>query len=55
MIRCPKTGFLVNTGVSVGSQADYDNNNWENCKAGCPHCGQNHTWSKKDAFLEKPH
>lgn len=52
MIRCPKTGKPLGTGVGSDKQS-FEGSSFENMSIGpCPHCGGNHTWSKKDAWVE---
>lgn len=50
MIKCPKTGKAVATGMGTDSAAGlgmFKGNSFQ-----CPACGQMHTWDGKDAFLE---
>jgi endogenous inhibitor of DNA gyrase (YacG/DUF329 family) len=53
MIKCPVTGEPVHTHTfaseSYFESSMYDNRTLKNC----PACGQDHTWSKEIAFLEK--
>ena len=53
MIKCPVTGEHVHTNILTSASSldssTYDNRTLENC----PACGQDHTWSKEIAFLEK--
>ena len=52
MIRCPKTGKPVPTGISMDKRALEDPKNVpRDNQAGCPHCGQLHSWNKEDAWL----
>lgn len=53
MIKCPVTGKPVPTGFGM-DRATFDNptNQFTNNNVGCPHCGQTHTWSKPDAWVE---
>lgn len=51
MIRCPKTGAPVSTGMNFDEQSLQAANLWRNTIV-CPRCGEAHTWDKKDAFLE---
>jgi hypothetical protein len=51
IIACPVTGRPVNTGISMPKVA-FDNSSLENNSVGpCPHCGQTHVWSKKNAVV----
>ena len=52
MIKCSKTGKPVDTGM-VFDKASFESSNLINNTIGrCPHCGENHTWNKEDAYLE---
>lgn len=50
MIKCPKTGGDVPTGVTMDSSsfeaAEMSGNSFT-----CPDCGELHTWSKDDAWV----
>jgi hypothetical protein len=52
MIKCPSTGKPLSTGMDFGKQAFETSTLTNNTVGPCPHCGQMHTWSKKDAWLE---
>ncbi len=52
MIKCPKTGQAVPTGIGTTKEG------WEAMQMSgnstiCPACGSMHTWDKKDAFLQE--
>lgn len=49
MIRCPKTGAAVPTGIGMDWES-FKFVTMEGNQVGCPSCGQMHTWDKKDAF-----
>ena len=53
MIECPVTGKPVSTNILTSESSlessTYDNRTLNNC----PACGQDHTWSKEIAFLDK--
>jgi hypothetical protein len=52
MIDCPSTGRPMPTGFDA-SQEQFQASEYDRCRSGpCPHCGQMHTWSKQDAYLE---
>jgi predicted RNA-binding Zn-ribbon protein involved in translation (DUF1610 family) len=52
MIRCPKTNKPLYRGMTM-SQEVFEASTLETKTIGpCPHCGEQHMWSKKDAFLE---
>lgn len=51
LIKCPKTGKPLPTGFAM-DQVSFDSSTLTNNTVGpCPHCGENHTWSKSDAWL----
>ena len=54
MIKCPKTGEPVQTGVETDPA--YFNSPFttmaSNVLSQCPSCGETHTWSKSVAFLD---
>jgi hypothetical protein len=52
MIKCPKTGLPVSTGIALPDQKMLDSNT---VQAGIkyPLCGAIHKWGNKDAFLEE--
>ena len=51
MIKCPKTGNALSTGMGM-DQASFDSSNFtDNTVGPCPHCQGSHTWSKKDAWV----
>ena len=52
MIKCPVRGKAVPTGMEA-DEAAFKSVKYENNEFGCPACGQIHTWSKEDAFLEE--
>jgi transposase len=51
MIKCPKTGKLVSTGISMDKKS-FDTAKLVNNTVGCPACGGKHVWSKEDAILK---
>jgi hypothetical protein len=53
VIRCPRTGKSLYTGIDMDARSFQDpTNQLTNMTVGpCPQCGQNHTWSKEDAYL----
>ena len=52
LIRCPSTAKLTPSGQTIRedlwAKAKVKSN-----KLNCPHCGQSHTWSKKDVVLAR--
>jgi hypothetical protein len=54
MIKCPVTGKAVFTGIGTDKKSfDDPSNTFENNSIHCPHCMNNHVWSKKDAYWEQ--
>ncbi len=51
VITCPKTGETVDTGMR-GDRQSLESNTFTNNAVRCPHCGETHTWSSKDAQIE---
>jgi endogenous inhibitor of DNA gyrase (YacG/DUF329 family) len=52
MIRCPKTGKPVNTGVTA-SKRRFETELFEGYAVSCPHCKKVHAWKSTDAYLQK--
>jgi len=50
MIKCPSKGLPLFTGVQL-SEAVFATAVFTNVKVLCPHCEEEHRWSKSDAFL----
>jgi len=51
MIKCPKTEKPLDTGIHM-DKVSFESGTLEHNTIGpCPHCGENHTWSKEDAWL----
>ena len=48
-IKCPITGKLTPTGISVPINSNLEN--IKNNKVKCPHCEQMHEWNGVDAFF----
>jgi hypothetical protein len=51
MIRCPKTGKAVPTGIAM-DPASYVSADLESNVTRCPYCGEGHRWSKEQVFWE---
>lgn len=49
MIKCPKTGKEVRTGIGVAQKEFFETASFIEC----PHCGERHTWEKKDAWIKE--
>ncbi len=52
MIKCPKTGKPVPTGMGADQKSFESGCFRDNSFGPCPECGQRHIWQKDDAFLE---
>ncbi len=52
MIRCPKTGKPLPTGIAA-DQSSFDSSQFVDNSVNCPHCGGTHTWNKPDAFFSE--
>jgi DNA-directed RNA polymerase subunit RPC12/RpoP len=50
LIKCTNTGKPILTRLSA-NQRTFPNMIIESREVRCPHCGQTHVWSKKDAHL----
>ena len=53
LVRCPSTSKLTDTGRTI------EEKRWQKAtvktqKFNCPHCGNLHTWTKKDVVLGRP-
>ena len=53
LIRCPVTGKDVPTGVALPAEVFLEAD-IETYPVECPHCGLQHTWDKKSAYLQVP-
>ena len=51
MIRCPKTGRVIPTGIAI-DPASFVTSGMENNSTRCPACGEAHLWSKENTFWE---
>jgi hypothetical protein len=49
VIKCPKTGVMIDTGVGVGSPQDLANMTLVGNTVQCSAYGQTHVWNKADA------
>lgn len=50
MIRCPKTGVAIPTGVVMSPEVFEASGMWNNSSR-CPACGEMHQWSKENTFF----
>ncbi len=50
MIRCPKTGQSVSTEIET-EVSDFERLPYVQAELRCPHCGQLHTWTRREAWL----
>lgn len=54
MIKCPKTGKDVPTGIAM-DRTSFESSDMSDNKLRCPHCGETHAWNKKDAWVQPLH
>jgi hypothetical protein len=52
MIRCPKTGRPVSTGIEI-EHGDFRRLPNVRARMRCPACGQEHVWRRSAAWLER--
>jgi hypothetical protein len=52
MIRCPKTGRSISTEIET-EVSDFERLPYVEAELHCPHCGQNHTWTRREAWLQE--
>ena len=50
MIKCPTSGKPVFTGMAM-DKSSFEVASLSRNSVKCPHCGNMHTWDKKDAYL----
>lgn len=50
MIKCSRTARWVSTGIDIDPES-FTRMPEVMAKARCPDCGQDHSWSKKDALI----
>ena len=53
LVRCPTTSRLTDTGQTVEQDA-WSSAEVKRQKVTCSHCGEVHTWEKKDVVLGRP-
>ena len=51
MIRCPKTGEAVPTGIAMEPDS-WRSTQMSDNRIQCSSCGEVHVWQKEDAFLD---
>ena len=52
LVRCPSTSRLTETGQTI-EEAQWATAKVKGKKFNCSHCGQVHTWAKKDVVLAR--
>lgn len=53
MITCPNTGKPIFTGMSMDEKSfEQDSKAFSQTGTPCEECGELHTWTRQDAFLE---
>ena len=50
MIRCPRTGFDVSTGIEM-DWAAFNRLREVHAEINCPACGGTHVWTRAEAWL----
>lgn len=50
MLRCPKTGLAIPTGISM-DPASFAASGMANNSSYCPACRESHLWSKENVFF----
>jgi len=53
LVRCPSTSKLIDTGNTM-EQERWEEAVVKTTKLKCSHCGQMHSWEKKDVILGRP-
>jgi hypothetical protein len=53
LVRCPSTSKLTDTGWTVDEKA-WPTQKLKAQKLSCTHCGDVHSWEKKDVILGRP-
>jgi PHP family Zn ribbon phosphoesterase len=53
MIKCPKTGQYVKTGIAMDRKS-FETVEMSGNSTHCPACGDTHVWSKKDVHWIEP-
>ena len=51
MVMCPVTGKPVRTEMHLDKKT-FENAHFQGNRVQCPHCGRQHPWGKKEAYLE---
>lgn len=52
-VKCPVTGLDFHTGINTNKKTMEGDNSYRNMESQCLHCGQDHKWSSKDAFIKE--
>jgi hypothetical protein len=50
MIRCPKTGHAVSTGIDMEAP-EFERLPTVHAELNCSRCGERHGWTKREAWL----
>ena len=50
MIRCPRTGQAVSTEIEMEA-SDFERLPYVQVELDCLHCGERHTWTRREAWL----
>ena len=54
MVKCPKTGKDIATGIAMDKKA-FESSEMSNNNIACPHCGETHVWNKAQAWVQQLH
>lgn len=52
LIRCPVTKKQLSTGIALAEEV-FARVDLKGVPVRCPHCGLEHPWTKRDAFLRR--
>ena len=53
VVACPNTGRAARTGVELTDLAEFPFTGLLPDSFACGHCHESHTWSQKDAWIER--
>ena len=53
VIECPKTGRATRTGCEIGDISAFKFMGLAPVDSACEHCTEVHTWTQKDAWIER--
>ncbi len=53
LYRCPHTQEEISLGISMDADS-FEKATFDYRTIKCSHCGEQHTWEKRDVYLQKP-